>query len=95
MNRKPPVKMIEGSFTSKWSGGIVATTCRLDLNSGELFPEIIDAPDDLGNLEREYFTVSFPPADMGKEYEVCTTCHEFILNKEKECCNPNCESHEE
>ena len=107
MNRKPPVKMIEGSFTSKWSGGIVATTCRLDLNSGELFPEIIDAPDDLGNLEREYFTVSFPPADMGKEYEVCTTCHEFILktvmnpglghdlNEEEECSNSDCESHEE
>ena len=107
MNRKPPVKMIEGSFTSIWSGGNVSTPCRLDLNSGELFPEMIDAPDDLGNLEREYFTASFPPAEMGEEYEVCTTCHEFILkatmnpglghdlNEENECSNPSCESHDD
>jgi hypothetical protein len=49
-NKKPTVKMVEGSFTSVWSGGQVTTPCRLDLNSGELFPEIIDAPNDLGTI---------------------------------------------
>jgi hypothetical protein len=92
--RKPTIKIIKGSFTSVWSGGTVTTPCRLDLNSGELFPEIVDAPEDLGNLEREYFTVSFPSADMDKEYKVCTSCHEFIL-KAMKCSNSNCESHEE
>ena len=94
--------MIEGSFTSEWSGGIVTTPCRLDLNSGELFPEMVNAPNNLGGLEREYFEDK-----NGDEHEVCTTCHEFILktvmnpgkghdlNEEEECSNPDCESHEE
>ena len=80
----------------------MTTPCRLDLNSGELFPEIVDAPDDLGNLEREYFEDK-----QGEEYEVCTACHEFILkavmnpgighdlDEEMECSNSDCESHEE
>jgi hypothetical protein len=96
---KTPVKLIEGSFISVWEEGVIQTACRLDLFSGELFPESVDVGD-LGDLEREYFK------DKDEnEYEVCRTCHDFILKtvvgdkadqsygEYKVCSNPDCESH--
>lgn len=93
---------IKGQFTSDWDQGMVSTNCTLDLNTGELFPEMVDTGD-MGSLISEKFE-----GENGDEYEVCSYCHEYILkgkmfddkvgngqHEEQVCANPHCESHEE
>jgi len=95
-------KTIKGSFISVWDdGSVITTSCKLDPSSGEIFPEMSDDDSDHGSLEREYFESS-----DGDEFEVCTTCHGFILksemvsgighdlNEEQVCSDPDCVSHE-
>ena len=99
--KKPTPKIISGTLISVWTGRVIQTPCKLNLKSGELFPDSMNTYGNLGNPIREYFE------DVNEEeYEVCSTCHEFILkiamnpgighdlNEEEECSNPECESHE-
>lgn len=90
---------IKGSFVSVWEQGTVQTEGTLDTSDGEVTAKSVDI-DDLGSLEREYFEDK-----DGNEYEICTTCHNYILktemnpgtghdlNEEQVCSNPDCESH--
>lgn len=94
-------KRIKGHFVSQWENGIIKTNCELDTKTGELFPETVDAPNDLGSLEKEYFETP-----DGDELPVCPTCHEFILKtamlpavgksliEGNECSNLDCDSRE-
>ena len=94
--------LLKGQFTSEWDQGTVSTSCILDLNTGELFPEMVDTKD-MGSLIREKFV-----GENGDEYRVCPYCHGYILkgkmfddkvgngqHEEQVCADPNCESHEE
>ena len=92
--------LISGFFVSEWTGGTVKTSCQLDTDTGELFPETADV-DDLGSLEKEYFETN-----DGNEIPVCSTCHEFIMRtamfpvvgrslvEGSECSNMDCDSRE-
>lgn len=90
--------IITGSFISVWEQGIIQTEGTLDTETGEVTCKVVDTGD-LGYLDREYFEDK-----DGKEYEICTTCHEFTLktvmvpddvgiglSQEMVCSNPNCE----
>lgn len=92
--------IIKGQFVSVWDEGSVSTYAELDTKSGELLNvQMVDGNTDMGTLEREYFEDK-----EGNEYEVCITCHGFILKAEMNegvgkqliedtaCPNPNCES---
>jgi len=94
--------IIKGLFTSEWDQGMVVTDCTLNTETGELFPEVVDTKD-MGSLISEKFE-----GDDGSEYEVCSSCHEYVLkgkifkdkvgcglHEEQVCANPNCDSHEE
>ena len=93
-------KKIKGHFVSEWTNGTIKTDCELDTETGELFPETVDA-NDLGSLEREYFETP-----DGDELPVCSTCHEFIMKtamlpavgksliEGNECSNLDCDSRE-
>lgn len=88
--------MIKCTFTSVWSDGTVTTPCEYDPDTGEVFPDTVDA-DVEGVLEREY--ISLPDGD---ELEVCPVCHEYVMKKVMgdrddesygeylECRNPDC-----
>ena len=64
---------MKGTFISYWSEGKVATPCTLDIQSGELSPDTVDAGD-MGILESEKFV-----ADNGDEFDVCPDCHSYIM----------------
>jgi hypothetical protein len=90
-----------GTFTSVWDDGSEITTpAALNLKTGEL--EVTQSKKSpKGSLEREYFEDK-----DGEEYEVCDTCHSYImkavmnpgmghdLNEEQECSDPDCDSHQ-
>ena len=93
-------KIITGVFVSVWSDGSeIRTPGALNLSTGEVNATMSDTDPD-GSLVREYFKDK-----DGEEYEVCTTCHEYILktainpgighdlNEEQVCSNPDCNSH--
>ena len=91
--------MLKGFFVSVWEEGTVTTSCDLDEDTGELFPEAADVGD-LGSLEKEFFQTP-----DGNEIPVCSTCHGFILRpamtpdighcllEGMQCSDPDCESH--
>lgn len=91
------MSVIKGKFVSEWDYGTVETAGTLDMKTGEITTESVEAKD--GVLEREYFE-----GQDGEEYEVCSTCHEFImkteinegvgkqLHEDRVCSNPDCES---
>lgn len=89
--------IIKGSFISVWEQGTIQTEGTLNTDTGEVTCNSVES-EDLGCLEREYFEDK-----AGKEYEVCTECHEYILktimkpdpvgiglSEEQICSNPNC-----
>ena len=92
--------ILKGSFISVWEEGTVQTEGTLNTETGEVTAKAIYSPD-YGSLEREYFQ-----DQKGNEYEICTTCHEYILKTVMNpdpvgkgisetigCANPDCESH--
>ena len=91
---------LKGHFVSVWEEGVVSTSCELDEDTGELFPDVADVGD-LGSLEKEFFQTP-----DGNEIPVCSTCHGFILRpamipdtghcllEGMQCSDPACESHE-
>jgi hypothetical protein len=94
--------ILKGSFISVWNDGTVQTEGTLDTKDGSIHCKSVDTPD-YGSLEREFFEDK-----DGNEYEVCMTCHEYILgtimvpdkvgkglHEEQTCSNPDCESHKE
>lgn len=93
---------IKGNFQSVWDNGSVTTRATLNIKTGELSTEIIDAGE-LGSLIEECFT-----SDNGDEYQVCMECHEYILkgkmfndqvgdglHEKMICANPHCDSHQQ
>jgi hypothetical protein len=89
---------ITGSFVSVWDEGTIQTEGTLNLRTGQVTAKSVE-PKDLGSLEREYFEDK-----NGKEYEICTDCHEYILKITMRpdpvgkgltevtiCSDPNCE----
>lgn len=68
---------MKGTFTSVWDNGFEITTpAELDEETGDIFTEPIDV-EGVDILDREFFT------DVnGKEYDICPTCHTFILKTE-------------
>lgn len=90
-------KLITGKFTSTWSEGIVVTHCKLNPNTGELFPDTANVSD-LGLLEKETFE-----ANNGETYDVCPSCHSYVLKtvvgdradlsygEYQECSDPDCD----
>jgi len=93
--------ILKGSFISVWNDGTVQTEGTLDTKDGEVTCKSVDTPD-YGSLEREFFEDK-----DGNEYEVCTTCHSYImksemnpgighdLNEEQVCSDPDCDSRRE
>ena len=92
--------ILKGSFVSVWSEGTVQTEGTLNTETGKVTCNTVDTQD-LGSLEREYFE------ENDNDYEVCMTCHEYILgtimvpdpvgvglSEVKVCSNKDCESHE-
>ena len=97
----------KGSFISVWEQGTVQTEGTLNDETGEVTCNSVESGD-LGSLEREYFEFRARKGHHMEdcEYEVCTTCHEYILktimvpdkvgkglHEEKVCANSDCESH--
>ena len=92
------MSIIKGKYVSVWDDGEVVSSCTLDTDTGELSPEVVDAPD-MGALKREYFE-----DEQGNEYQVCPTCHEYVTTtvvtdradlsygETEVCSNPDCES---
>lgn len=96
------MKTKAGTFTSVWDdGSIITTPATLNENTGEVTVHQSADVDIDGSLEREYFSLNGYEDD---EFEVCTTCHSYILktvmnpsigktlNEEQVCSNPDCES---
>jgi predicted PP-loop superfamily ATPase len=93
---------VNGFLVSEWSNGTVKTTCSLEIETGELNPEVADVSNEFTSLENEYFETL-----DGEQIPVCRTCHEFImktvmnpglghtLTEDMECSNPDCESRTE
>jgi hypothetical protein len=92
-------QILKGSFVSVWEQGIVQTEGTLNTDTGEVTCNSVES-ENLGSLEREYFEDK-----DGNEYEVCPTCHEYILkttidpdqvgkglSETKVCFNPDCDS---
>jgi len=68
--------MKKGTFTSVWDGGFEVTTpAELDIETGEIFTESVEAGD-VEILDREYFT-----DEDGTETDVCPTCHGFLMRE--------------
>ena len=95
-------KYLKGSFYSVWEHGTVQTEGSLNTDTGEVTCNSVES-EDLGSLEREYFEDK-----EGNDYEVCMTCHEYILktvmnpdivgkglSEVKVCPNLNCDSRRE
>jgi len=86
--------ILKGSFISVWNDGTIQTEGTLDTKDGSITCDSVDTQD-YGILEREFFEDK-----DGNEYEVCMTCHSYILKtamvpEEQVCSDPDCESHEE
>jgi len=89
---------IKGTFVSIWDNGSVRTPATLDLETGEVSTDSVEADDNLGTLMEEWFEDS-----EGDEHEICPECHEYILHtcmepgighnldELKRCKNPDCE----
>jgi hypothetical protein len=89
-----------GTFTSIWDNGTITTPATLDTETGEISTNAVDAPDDLGTLDEEWFE-----DEEGEQYDICPECHEYIihtcmepdehishqLNEVKRCKDPNCD----
>lgn len=58
-------------------------SAHVDIESGELFPDVIEHTD-TNDIKYEKFV-----ADNGDEYMVCDECHEFIITQEMCECNAN------
>jgi hypothetical protein len=70
-------RIIKGTFTSVWDDGVeLNTPAELDEKTGEVFTPSIEATG-VTELNEEFFT-----DQNGKQYEICRTCHTFILKTE-------------
>ncbi len=90
----------KGIFVSVWSDGCtIETSATLNPKTGEVTADQSNDTEDHGSLEREYFE------DVDETFDVCTTCHEYILKTTMEpnqvgkglsevtaCSNPECDS---
>ena len=90
----------KGQFVSVWEQGTISTYGEYNEETGELLNVQTVDTEDLGYLKREYFKDR-----AGNEYEVCSTCHSFILktkmnpdqvgkglSEDQVCSNPDCET---
>ena len=78
---------IQGAYTSIWTGGIIIRMpCELDPETGEVFHENVVVDQSFNRLYNERLE-----GFDGNEYEICTTCHRFILENEV-CSGRKCES---
>jgi hypothetical protein len=89
------------TFTSVWDNGAEITTDAVyDPSTGKAEAEDSDSDPGSSCLVREYITLEgmYVESKEGTEIEVCTTCHEYVLdpltvrNGIKQCRNSNCES---
>jgi len=66
--------IMKGTFTSDWDDGIEVTSkASLNTETGEISVMESSDVEGLDILDREYFT-----DENGKEYEVCSECHQYI-----------------
>jgi hypothetical protein len=101
VEEETPEEILKGSFVSVWDdGSVISTEATLNPATGEVTTTPIEGDIDHGSLEREYFE-----SEGGLKYEVCPTCHEYLLKRSvnpdqvgkglsevKTCFNPDCES---
>ena len=67
---------MNGTFTSVWDGGLEINSPAELFESGEVFTTSVEV-EGLEVLDEEFFT-----DQNGKRYEICPTCHTFILKTE-------------
>lgn len=67
---------MKGTFTSIWDGGLEINTPAELFESGEVFALPVNI-EGVEQLDEEYFT-----DQNGKRYEICRSCHTFILKTE-------------
>lgn len=67
---------MNGTFISVWDGGLEINTPAELFDTGEVFARPVHV-EGLETLDEEYFT-----DENGKRYDICPTCHTFILKTE-------------
>ena len=89
----------KGNFRSVWDEGIIITPATLDTETGYVDAKSVESNFD--HLIDEHFE-----SEDGDEFEVCDTCHEYILktvmvdgigsclDEIQVCSNPECDNNE-
>jgi hypothetical protein len=99
--------MVKCTFVSVWDdGNEIRTSATYNPKTGSVDAKTTDDVQDLDHLDREFIVLN-EGTDQEEELEVCTTCHEYVMKpvmvessgdrhslvEDKECSDPDCESH--
>jgi len=78
---------MKGKFISIWDNGTVSTPAEVNEETSQITTNSVEA-NGMEILIEELFE-----SEDGEEYNVCPVCHEYLLNDELSCMNPDCENH--